>query len=568
LGGRAAFSIDRRALPASRTDGEAMSSDESPSANPLAILDQERKRQQEVLAERRRVEELEAAAKKDQQALLQITPEILPLDDSQGLTWDEMFGFSSDPPWAAADHPGWDEWANAYFRVIEVVRRRGYEGRLDAPLRSYPAWDFPLSLLRLAQKGEAVRGELAQVIRTACEDSIVGWKRLLHWMCGLVTELFPEIVGACLGRVCPRCQLFRRPDEFPRGAFDDPGRIPAPCNHCSGLSPATPGTKPRPDTPASIRRACVEYRDEIHRRTPRDRVRLPESEDTSPWLAESPNKVSALWQAMRDYRDTHSGVFVPEPPGWLGADPSEVLLADLRDQPLPAGITLAEVEKALDEVMLWCDSQRPIRLFRAIEQWRQAGSIDDYGERKYAKVQAMLAIREAVGELPGVMERLLTATDDAPGRASALAFLFRVDSENILQQLPLPQRRSDTHSIYTPMDVWISSGLWNEVMGIVSPADLDNRTGDVKAADDKEDRKLPDALLPILLPASALARHLKLETNPVDVELRRYREKFPDCAVDTAAADSGSRRRNEPRWLYRTADVLPRLRAHFALTDH
>jgi hypothetical protein len=75
-----------------------MASDESTSANPLAILAQERLRIQEKSAERQRVKELDDAAEKDKQALLRTRPEILPLDDSRVLTWDDLFEFSSDPP--------------------------------------------------------------------------------------------------------------------------------------------------------------------------------------------------------------------------------------------------------------------------------------------------------------------------------------------------------------------------------------------------------------------------------------------------------------------------------------
>jgi hypothetical protein len=58
-----------------------------------------------------------------------------------------------------------------------------------------------------------------------------------------------------------------------------------------------------------------------------------------------------------------------------------------------------------------------------------------------------------------------------------------------------------------------------------------------------------------------LARKLGPSVKLAAVEsfLRRYRAKFPDCAMPT-----DSPRRNEPRFLYRVADVLPALKEHFA----
>ncbi len=63
-----------------------------------------------------------------------------------------------------------------------------------------------------------------------------------------------------------------------------------------------------------------------------------------------------------------------------------------------------------------------------------------------------------------------------------------------------------------------------------------------------------------------LAVMLKKPRSAVESFLRRYRVKYPDCFME---ADSP--RRNEPRYLYRIADVLPALKEHFVekanLTD-
>jgi hypothetical protein len=48
--------------------------------------------------------------------------------------------------------------------------------------------------------------------------------------------------------------------------------------------------------------------------------------------------------------------------------------------------------------------------------------------------------------------------------------------------------------------------------------------------------------------------------TPAAVEsfLRRYRDKYPDCCVNP-----DTRRKNEPKYLYRPSEVLPALREHF-----
>jgi hypothetical protein len=67
---------------------------------------------------------------------------------------------------------------------------------------------------------------------------------------------------------------------------------------------------------------------------------------------------------------------------------------------------------------------------------------------------------------------------------------------------------------------------------------------------------------PEVMSAGDIAKRLRLETNPVEVFLRRYRKEYSDCVVVVEPED---RRRNAARYLYRTADVLPHLRAHFRL---
>jgi hypothetical protein len=66
--------------------------------------------------------------------------------------------------------------------------------------------------------------------------------------------------------------------------------------------------------------------------------------------------------------------------------------------------------------------------------------------------------------------------------------------------------------------------------------------------------KQPAAVLGPLASAKQLADALKLNEDRVEGRLRRYRKEYPDCYVETEG-----QRKNEPRYLYRTADVLPEL---------
>jgi hypothetical protein len=60
------------------------------------------------------------------------------------------------------------------------------------------------------------------------------------------------------------------------------------------------------------------------------------------------------------------------------------------------------------------------------------------------------------------------------------------------------------------------------------------------------------AALPVMLSAPDLAKRLKLPLSRVESCLRRFRDRHRDCCEEVE-----NRRRNEPRYLYRTADVLP-----------
>ena len=70
-----------------------------------------------------------------------------------------------------------------------------------------------------------------------------------------------------------------------------------------------------------------------------------------------------------------------------------------------------------------------------------------------------------------------------------------------------------------------------------------------KPADERE-----GGILPALLSASDIARHINHKPKSVGSFLIRYAKKYPDCRQET-----DGRRRNEPGYLYRTADVWPAL---------
>jgi len=87
----------------------------------------------------------------------------------------------------------------------------------------------------------------------------------------------------------------------------------------------------------------------------------------------------------------------------------------------------------------------------------------------------------------------------------------------------------------------------------------------VRAEDQHVSRKEgTDPLLVEFMSALDLARHLRIDSSEKDAMesfLRRYRKKFPDCFREVEG-----NKRSEPRYLYRTKDILPELSAW--LTAH
>src|SRR5262249_14772008 len=60
--------------------------------------------------------------------------------------------------------------------------------------------------------------------------------------------------------------------------------------------------------------------------------------------------------------------------------------------------------------------------------------------------------------------------------------------------------------------------------------------------------------LPRTISATDLAEKLGMPSSTVEPHLRRLRAKYDDCFQETEG-----RRKNEPRYMYRTAEVLPSL---------
>jgi hypothetical protein len=63
-------------------------------------------------------------------------------------------------------------------------------------------------------------------------------------------------------------------------------------------------------------------------------------------------------------------------------------------------------------------------------------------------------------------------------------------------------------------------------------------------------------ILPEMLSAADLAREIGMDPRRVESFLRRYRKRYPDCCEQIE-----SPRKNEPKYLYRTKDVVPVLTA-------
>ncbi len=131
-------------------------------------------------------------------------------------------------------------------------------------------------------------------------------------------------------------------------------------------------------------------------------------------------------------------------------------------------------------------------------------------------------------------------------------------------------------------DSWLREGLMYEVLGIQPPPESlsfdqaepeqDEWTGapsdqagtgqaegtgadrDQAGTEQAEGGTPLDAILPSLLSASDIAQRIHRNKKSVSSFLSRFADKNRDCRVENA-----SKRKNEPGYLYRTADVWPAL---------
>lgn len=90
--------------------------------------------------------------------------------------------------------------------------------------------------------------------------------------------------------------------------------------------------------------------------------------------------------------------------------------------------------------------------------------------------------------------------------------------------------------------------------------DSDRRRRTSGKAETSEGEKRPDShgttqsILPVMLSASDLAKHIGRKRGSVTSFLTRFARRFPDCRMENKL-----KRKNEPTYLYRTVDVWPAL---------
>jgi hypothetical protein len=103
---------------------------------------------------------------------------------------------------------------------------------------------------------------------------------------------------------------------------------------------------------------------------------------------------------------------------------------------------------------------------------------------------------------------------------------------------------------------WLAARLEEQRASLQRPAvdEIANHQGMAQPTVE-EDQCAPEGLGAdgqTFLSASAIAKKLNMNPERVESALRRFRKKFPDCCQE-----ADGRRRNEPQYLYRLADVMP-----------
>jgi hypothetical protein len=127
-------------------------------------------------------------------------------------------------------------------------------------------------------------------------------------------------------------------------------------------------------------------------------------------------------------------------------------------------------------------------------------------------------------------------------------------AESIVARLP------PVHVVLTPAPVLPTTeqSSTHEVLTEITPEEETTASTEARDSATESDPNIvatpPVGVPPELCSSSDIAALLKQPPDRVDTFLRRYREKHPDCFVPVR-----SPRRNEPRFLYRTAEVWPAL---------
>jgi hypothetical protein len=185
------------------------------------------------------------------------------------------------------------------------------------------------------------------------------------------------------------------------------------------------------------------------------------------------------------------------------------------------------------------------------------------GEFLYRWARQMARLQESPTEadLPGVLKRIAAAADGAVEKA-AIDLLARGAAGQVGSIEGLLVR---LHKVDNPFFLAVAEYLraGGRRPGDLIECILDAAFPDLAAPYEAGDPATgpPDAapILPEKAGISELARHFGVQSTAIELFLRRYRDKYPDCCITVDEAD---RRRNEPKYLYRTKDVGPALKAY------
>ncbi|MFO0805091.1 MAG: hypothetical protein U0791_18450 [Gemmataceae bacterium] len=184
-----------------------------------------------------------------------------------------------------------------------------------------------------------------------------------------------------------------------------------------------------------------------------------------------------------------------------------------------------------------------------------------------SRLPAALAAGFRAGQPELQMESTLKQCIDL---CDAYANYWPHDSDKLLRELSKPLRSlemliSASGTPTTPLATASRGGLTaaslaglvdranTEQLGIAFRDKHDRQgAGGLKGGD--ESKLKTEAVLPVLLSASDIARHISRNPKSVTSFLTRLAVRLPDCRIENE-----SKRKTEPKYLYRTADVWPSL---------